>query len=59
MVQSGSNIIITLGTPEGSVTTAGGTGTMSWSPSFGPRDRAGNDCSTAAVNESGAADKEF
>ena len=61
MLQSGSNIIITLGTPNnpGSVTTAGGTGTMSWSPFSGARDRAGNACSTAAVNESGAADKEF
>jgi hypothetical protein len=59
MVMSGSTITITLGTQSGAATTAGGTGTMQWSPSGTPTDDAGNACSTANSNESGAADKEF
>ena len=61
MVQSGSDIVITLGTPSnsGAVTRAAGSGTMRWTPSSTARDRAGNACSTTAVDESGAADGEF
>jgi hypothetical protein len=59
MARSGSTITITLGTASGSVTTAGGTGTMTWTPSASTYDRAGNAGSTANATESGAADKEF
>jgi len=59
MVMSGSTITITLGTQSGAATTAGGNGTMSWTPSATATDRAGNACSTTAHSESGSADKEF
>ena len=59
MVMSGSTIIITLGTPNGAVTTAAGNGTMTWTPVATPYDRAANACTTTARNESGAADREF
>jgi len=59
MVQSGNTIVVTLGTASGVVPTAGGTGTMTWTPSATATDGAGNACSTAAVTESGAADVEF
>jgi hypothetical protein len=60
MVLSGNAITITLGTPN---TGTGGPeaspSTMSWTPSVGGTDRAGNPCSTAAVTESGALDLDF
>jgi hypothetical protein len=59
MVQSGATITITLGTASGAGTTAGSTGTMSWTPSNSAYDRARNACSTAVVTESGGADAEF
>lgn len=63
MALSGNTITITLGNRTtvsgGSAGTAGGNGTMSWTPSGTPTDRAGNASSTAAANESGAGDKEF
>jgi hypothetical protein len=59
MVQSGTTITITLGTPSGATTTAAGNGTMTWTPSATALDAAGNACSTALVTESGAADREF
>jgi hypothetical protein len=59
MVQSGTTIMITLGTASGATGTAAGNGTMTWPPSATATDRAGNACSTASVTESGAADKEF
>ena len=59
MVMSGSTITITLGTQSGAATTAGGNGTMTWSPSSTPTDDAGNACSTSNRNETGASDKEF
>jgi hypothetical protein len=59
MVQSGNAITITLGTIAGPPTTAGGTGTMVWSPSAAATDRAGNAESTAPRTESGTVDKDF
>jgi hypothetical protein len=59
MALSGSTITITLGTQSSAATTAGGNGTMAWSPSATATDRAGNACSTANRNETGGADKEF
>ncbi len=65
MTMSGNTITVVLGTfsttalvgPER--TTAGGTGTMAWTPVATPFDRAANAMSTTAPSESGAADKEF
>ncbi len=65
MTMSGSTVTVVLGTfsttaligPER--TTAGGTGTMSWTLVATPFDRAANAMSTAAAGESGGADKEF
>lgn len=59
MVLSGSTVTITLGTQSAAATTAAGTGTMTWTPSASATDAAGNNASTTAVTESGAADKEF
>ena len=59
MVQGGATITITLGTASGAGTTAGGNGTMSWTPSNSAYDRARNACSTAVATESGGADPEF
>lgn len=59
MVMSGNTITITLGTQSAAATTAGATGTMSWTPSASATDAAGNAVSTTAVTESGAADREF
>ena len=59
MVMSGSTITITLGTQSGAGTTAGGNGTMSWTPSATATDAAGNACTTSARSETGGADKEF
>jgi hypothetical protein len=59
MVMSGTTLTITLGTQSAAATTAAGTGTMAWTPSASATDPAGNAVSTTAVNESGAADKDF
>ncbi len=59
MVQSGSTITITLGTAGATADTAGGTGTMTWTPSTIAYDAAGNASSSTSVNESGAGDREF
>lgn len=59
MVMSGNSITITLGTQSGSATTAGGNGTMNWTPSSIAQDRAGNACSTTSRSETGSSDKEF
>jgi hypothetical protein len=64
MVLSGNTITITLGTYQAESilvgrSTAGGTGTMVWTPVATPYDRAANILSTAAATESGAADKDF
>jgi hypothetical protein len=62
MVMSGNTITITLGTLTGVLvgpTTAGGTGTMIWTPVATPFDRAANVMSTTPASESGTADKDF
>jgi hypothetical protein len=64
MTMSGNSITITLGTQSAvglgvDAITAAATGTMNWPPSASATDRAGNAVSTTAVDESGAADKEF
>jgi hypothetical protein len=59
MVRSGNSITITLGTQSAAGTTAGGNGTMSWTPSATVTDRAGNATSTTVRTETGAADREF
>ena len=65
MSLSGSAVTIVLGTYgtpglfEAFRTTAAGAGTMSWSPTATPYDRAGNTASTAATAETGAVDRDF
>ena len=59
MVMSGNQVTVTLGTPSATADTAAGTGTMTWTPSTTPWDRAGNRLSGGAATESGSADKEF
>jgi hypothetical protein len=61
MVQNGSAITVTLGTPNtpGAVTTALLDGSMTWTPGSGARDLAGNNSLTSPVTESGSSDKEF
>jgi hypothetical protein len=59
MVMNGSTITITLGTPGATADTAGGSGTMTWTPSPSATDRAGNAASAATVTESGSGDREF
>ena len=56
---SGSQLVVVLGTASGVTPTAGGTGTMSWSPGAGLTDRAGNPLGLGAVTETGLADTEF
>lgn len=65
MAMSGNTVTVVLGTYEGeglggsNRVTALGTGTAVWTPTATPYDRAANAMSTAAVNESGAADRDF
>jgi hypothetical protein len=65
MTFAGNTLVVTLGTygstflVDPSRTTAGGTGTMIWTPVSTPYDRAQNQLSTTAATESGAADRDF
>ena len=65
MTMSGSTVTIVLGTYEGegllgsNRAAAAGSGTMTWTPTATPYDRAANAMSTTAVGESGAADRDF
>jgi hypothetical protein len=60
MLQSAGVITVTLNSLiSGTPVTAGGTGTMTWTPSATATDRAGNAMATAAYNETGAADRDF
>jgi hypothetical protein len=59
MTMSGNSVTVVLGTQSAAGTTASGTGTMVWTPSATPTDRAANAASTANATESGTADKEF
>lgn len=64
MTMSGSTLTVALGhlTTVGllvSAGTAGGNGTMVWTPTTTPTDRAANSMSAATATESGASDREF
>ena len=61
MVQSGSSIVVTLGTLTSGAVNANPAvpGVMEWTPSSAATDLAGNACSTSGVLESGLADVEF
>jgi chitinase len=59
MVMSGSTITITLGTPDGAVTTAAGTAAMTWTPVNTAWDRASNACSTTTRTEVAPLDLDF
>jgi hypothetical protein len=59
MVMTGNTITITLGTTTGTPVTSAANVAMTWSPSATATDLAGNPMSTANVNETGAADREF
>jgi hypothetical protein len=61
MVQTGATITITLGTASGDAAgTAGGTSTMTWTPSTAAKDPAGNAMSASSVSENGGVlDPEF
>jgi hypothetical protein len=59
MVQSGTAITITLGTPSAAAGTAAATGTLTWTPTATVTDPAGNAMNTSALTESGSADKDF
>ena len=61
MVRSDATITVTLGTPDqpSRVVTAGGAENMTWSPSTGAADPAGNAALGTAVSESGTSDRDF
>lgn len=59
MVQAGTTITVTLGTPSATALKVNATVTAVWTPSAGATDAATNACSTAPVTESGAADRNF
>jgi hypothetical protein len=59
MLQSGTAITITLGTPSGATGTQAVAGTMTLTPTTTLTDSAGNTCQTTVASESGAADVEF
>nr|WP_264010167.1 cadherin-like domain-containing protein [Mycolicibacterium flavescens] len=64
MVMTGNTITVTIGadyTPVGVISrgTAGGTGTLTWTPSSGVTDSAGNPLASGPVTESGPADRDF
>jgi hypothetical protein len=59
MTRSANAITVTLGTASSGPRTAGGTGTMLWTPSNVATDRAGNLAGTVAVRELDIVDREF
>jgi Bacterial Ig domain/Bacterial Ig-like domain len=61
MVQSGSSIVVTIGTVRsGSVDTGvNKAGAMTWTPATAATDVAGNACTATAVTETGALDVDF
>jgi hypothetical protein len=59
MVQDGSAIAVTLGTPSATGGTAAASGSITWTPSSSATDRAGNAASTSSVTEKGSGDKDF
>lgn len=59
MTASGSALSFVLGTPTGSVGTAGAAAAMTWTPSTAATDRAGNASTATTRTESGTSDKDF
>lgn len=65
MTLAGATLVVTLGTYNSTFlvdptrTTAGGNGTLTWTPVATPYDRAQNQLSVAPAAESGAADRDF
>jgi hypothetical protein len=59
MTMSGNAVTIVLGTASATASTAASTGTLKWTPSATPTDRAGNAVSTAQATESGSLDSDF
>ncbi|HXF37827.1 MAG TPA: hypothetical protein VNO17_11720 [Actinomycetota bacterium] len=59
MTQAGGTITVTLGTPSGATNAVNAARTISWTPSAGATDAAGNPCTTTAVSEGGPSDREF
>jgi chitinase len=59
MVRSGNAISVTLGTPSGAISTAGGTSTLQWVTSTAATDPAGNPLVAATVLETGVLDLDF
>lgn len=65
MALTGGTLVVTLGTYNSTFlvdpirTTAGGNGTLTWTPVATPYDRAHNQISTAPVVESGTPDRDF
>jgi hypothetical protein len=56
---SSSTFRVTLGTVSGTVKTDASNNNMSWAPSAGATDRAGNPASTSSATELGTSDKDF
>ncbi|WP_022927969.1 hypothetical protein [Patulibacter americanus] len=56
---TGNDVVLQLGAASGSTTTAGGTGTLRWTPGPGVTDRAGNALGTSTFAEPGIADRDF
>ncbi len=59
MVQSGSGIVITLGTPGGASSTSTTRAAMVWTPSTSPTDIAGNAVSASAATQTGSTHVNF
>jgi hypothetical protein len=59
MVQSGSSIVFTLGTPSGSTLTNSAHAAMKWTPSTAATDIAGNAVSAAVATQSGTTHANF
>lgn len=59
MVQSGTSITVTLGTPSSTAARETATVTAVWTPSSAATDAAGNACTTTSATESGSADRNF
>jgi hypothetical protein len=59
MVQSGSSIVVTLGTRSGSSPDQGGTTTTQWASASSPYDAAGNSATGNTRSEQGGSDREF
>lgn len=59
LVQSGTNLVVVLGTVAGSTRTNTSTVPMLWTPSTAAFDRAGNANTAASATETGAGDRNF